>query len=122
MSKSRIPQKVDGYRSEVINALIDCVTMLWPKRSATLLINPSASGCGFEVKRPGSGGGAAPFSGTAYVAGNKTTGLGTKDWVRCFLDTGTAEDNDGPAPNPFPYREEWYEVAYTHGDIHIPRA
>jgi len=63
-----------------------------------------------------------PFSGTAYVSGNKTTGLGTKDWVRCFLDTGTAEDHDGPAPNPFPPNEEWYEVAFTPGDIHESRA
>ena len=49
-------------------------------------------------------GGSMPFSGVAYIAGNKTTGLGTKDWVRCFLDTATAEDNDGPPPNPFPPR------------------
>ena len=68
------------------------------------------------------GGGAMPFSGTAYIAGNKTTGLGTKDWVRCFLDTATAEDNDGPPPNPFPPNEEWYEVVQTPGDIHISRA
>lgn len=63
-----------------------------------------------------------PFSGTAYIAGNKTTGLGTKDWVRCFLDTATAEDNDGPPPDPFPPNEEWYEVSKTSGDIHITRA
>ena len=118
--KDMIPEKISGFRSEVINGLIDCVQALWPKRSATLLINPGANGCSFEVKRTGSGGGG--FSGRAYVAGNKTTGLGTKKWVRCFLDSGTAEDNDGPAPNPFPYNEEWYEVASTFGDIHIPRA
>jgi hypothetical protein len=63
-----------------------------------------------------------PFSGTAYIAGNKTTGLGEKDWVRCFLDTATAEDHDGPPPNPFPPNEEWYEVSKTSGDIHITRA
>jgi len=62
------------------------------------------------------------FSGTAYIAGRKTTGLGTKQWVRCFLDTATAEDNDGPPPDPFPINEEWYEVSQTSGDIHIPRA
>lgn len=67
-------------------------------------------------------GGSSVFTGTAYIAGNKTTGLGTKAWVRCFLDTATAEDHDGPAPNPFPSNEEWYEVANTSGDIHIPRA
>ena len=69
-------------------------------------------------------GGAAsmPFSGTAYVAGNKTTGLGTKDWVRCKLDLATAEDHDGPPPDPFPPNEEWYEVDQTPGDIHISRS
>jgi hypothetical protein len=65
------------------------------------------------------------FSGIAYIAGNKTTGLnsdGTKAWVRCFIDTATAEENAGPPPNPFPINEEWYEKAKTAGDIHIPRA
>lgn len=61
------------------------------------------------------------FSGTAYIAGHKTTGLGTKAWVRCKLDLATAEDHDGPAPDPFPPNEEWYEVAKTSGDIHISR-
>jgi hypothetical protein len=68
------------------------------------------------------GSGTSTFSGTAYIAGSKTTGLGTKEWVRCFLDTATAEDNDGPPPDPFPPNEEWYEVSQTAGDIHIPRA
>ena len=68
------------------------------------------------------GGGSMPFSGTAYVAGNKTTGLGTKAWVRCNLLKGTAVDHDGPAPNPFPPNEEWYEVAFTPGDIQESRA
>ena len=68
------------------------------------------------------GGGSMPFSGTAYVAGNKTTGLGTKAWVRCNLSLGTAVDHDGPAPDPFPPNEEWYEVAFTPGDIHESRA
>jgi hypothetical protein len=72
-----------------------------------------------KIKITGSG---MPFSGTAYVAGYKTTGLGTKAWVRCFLDKGTAEDHDGPAPNPFPPNEEWYEVSATSGDIHESRA
>lgn len=121
--KSLIPEKIDGYRSEVINSLIDCIIALWPKSSATLLINTSSRGSSFEVKRAGSGGGGSSvFSGTAYIAGNKTTGLGAKKWVRCFLDTATAEDNDGDPPNPFPANEEWYEVSKTSGDIHIVRA
>lgn len=65
---------------------------------------------------------ALEFTGVAYIAGHKTTGLGTKAWVRCFLDSGTAEDNDGPPPDPFPFNEEWYEVANLSGDIHITRA
>ncbi len=62
------------------------------------------------------------FSGTAYIAGRKTTGLGTKKWVRCNLAMATAVDHDGPPPDPFPMNEEWYEVSKTSGDIHIPRA
>jgi hypothetical protein len=121
--KKLIPEKVEGYRSEVINSLIDCVTALWPVRSATILTNVTSRGASYEVKRPSSGsGGSMPFSGTAYIAGNWTTGLGTKDWVRCFLDTATAVDHDGPPPNPFPPNEEWYEVSKTPGDIHITRA
>jgi hypothetical protein len=66
--------------------------------------------------------GASPFSGRAFVIGNWTIGLGTKAWVRCNLDTGTAVDHDGPAPNPFPPNEEWFDVSATFGDIHIIRA
>ena len=51
-----IPQKVDGYRQEVINGLIDCVTALWPRRSATILCNVTANGTDYEVKRPAAGG------------------------------------------------------------------
>jgi len=78
---------------------------------------------GYHVDMPAADG--LPFSGTAYIAGNKTTGLNSdssKPWVRCFLDTGTAEENAGPPSNPFPFNEEWYEKAQTSGDIHIPRA
>ena len=70
-------------------------------------------------------GGSIVFSGTAYVAGRKITGLSSdsgKPWVRCFLDTATAEEHAGPPPDPFPSNEEWYEKAQTAGNIHIPRA
>jgi hypothetical protein len=119
--KRIIPEKIDGFRSEVINSLIDCVIALWPMQSATLLQNVTMRGTSSEIKRP-AGGAGMPFSGTAYIAGNQTTGLGTKKWVRCHLDTATAENNDGPPPNPFPPNEEWYEVSQTPGDIHITRA
>ena len=62
----------------------------------------------------------APFSGRAFVAGHWTTGLGTKKWVYCY-DTGLCEDKDEDPPNPCPYNMEPYEVAFTHGDIHITR-
>ena len=78
-----------------------------------IIINPFMSG---------GGNGSMEFSGTALIAGNRTTGLGTKAYVRCFLDKATAEDHDGPPPNPFPPNEEWYEVSKTSGDIHIIRA
>ena len=64
--------------------------------------------------------GTTAFSGTAYVAGNTVTGLNsdpTKPWVRCNAN-GTATEDYGPAPNPFPANEEWYPKATTPGDIH----
>lgn len=120
--RAMIPPRIDGFRSEVINQIIACLEALYPASSSSILVNVTSRGTVYEVKRQESGGGSMAFSGTAYIAGNKTTGLGTKAWVRCFLDTATAEDNDGPPPNPFPPNEEWYEVAQTPGDIHIPRA
>ena len=118
----KLPEKIDGFRSEVINSIIDYLKALTPKKSATLLVSINSNGTSLEVKRPGSGSGSMSFSGTAYIAGNKTTGLGTKAWVRCNLELATAVDHDGPAPNPFPPNEEWYEVSKTSGDIHISRA
>lgn len=61
------------------------------------------------------------FSGRVYLAGVRYDGLGTKAWVRVRVDVNTVEDHDGPAPNPFPPGEEWYEVAKTSGDIHVTR-
>ena len=55
MSKSMIPDEITGYRSESINGLIRCVRALWPRKSATLLIDVLADGARYEVKRPGSG-------------------------------------------------------------------
>lgn len=119
----KLPAKIDGFRSGIINDMLDYMRAITPKRSASLLVNISSDGTGLEVKRPASGGGGSmPFSGTAYVAGNKTTGLGTKAWVRCNLELATAVDHDGPPSNPFPPNEEWYEVSKTPGDIHISRA
>ena len=66
-----------------------------------------------------------PFSGTAYVAGIKTTGLNSTPaypWVKCNLASGAATEDAGPPSNPFPPNEEWYEKANHSGDIHVPRA
>ena len=49
--KRMIPQKVEGYRSEVINAIIDCLIALYPQSSATIMANVTARGTSFEVKR-----------------------------------------------------------------------
>jgi hypothetical protein len=123
--KRIIPEKVSGYRQEVINGLIDCIIALWPMESATIISNVTSRGTDHEIKRIQAGGGAIVFSGTAYIAGRKITGLSSdsaKPWVRCFLDTATAEEHAGPPPDPFPSNEEWYEKAQTAGNIHIPRA
>lgn len=69
------------------------------------------------------------FTGVVYCGGRRFTGLGTKAWVRVnVLETVVANmvtDQDGPPPydsnGRLPEGEEWYEVAGTAGDIHIPR-
>jgi hypothetical protein len=60
------------------------------------------------------------FTGTAYVSGIKITGLAsdvTKKWVSCKAD-GTATEQAGPAPDPFPADEEWFEKSHIYGDLH----
>lgn len=67
----------------------------------------------------------AGFSGVAYIAGHKITGLNSNaslPWVVCNLDTSQAVQHAGPPPDPFPPNQEWYAKATTAGDIHIPRA
>jgi len=125
MNKSMIPDDIDGFRSEPINGILKCLRALWPLQSATIMHTVTASGTHYDIKRVQSGTAAIVFSGTAYVAGRKITGLSSdsaKPWVRCFLDTATAEEHAGPPPDPFPSNEEWYEKAQTAGNIHIPRA
>jgi len=66
----------------------------------------------------------AEFSGVAYVSGVKTTGLnsdGAKPYVKVDIGTNTVTEDAGPPPDPFPAHQEWYEKAYTFGDIHITR-
>jgi hypothetical protein len=69
--------------------------------------------------------GTAAFSGIAYVAGQRTTGLTSDDgkpWVKCDLSTGVATEETGPPTIPFPDGEEWFEKANTSGDIHVSRS
>lgn len=83
-----------------------------------------AEGDEIIISGAGAGGGKA-FSGVAYIAGHRVSGLRsdiTKLWVKCNLYDCTASEETGPAPNPFPAGEEWYEKAQVSGDIHIPRA
>lgn len=80
---------------------------------------------GLEIIISGSGGGAARFSGVAYVAGTRIENLNSDSaspWVRVNLYDGTAVQHSGPPPNPFPPGEEWYAKASTAGDIHVLRA
>jgi hypothetical protein len=67
----------------------------------------------------------ASFTGTAYVAGAKTTGLSSdieKAWVKCDAGTGSASEvYAAEVVFPFPPNTEYYEKAYTYGDIHLPR-
>jgi len=70
-------------------------------------------------------GGTGAFSGNVYVNGVKYT-LNLDDilpFVKVSLNpTGGANVvfSEGPMPAPFPDGEEWYEMAHTFGDIHIP--
>lgn len=66
------------------------------------------------------------FSGTAYVAGVKITGLNsdpTKAWVRIDFPSATAtEVTAAEVQTPFPPHIECYEKSKTFGDIHVLRA
>jgi len=69
-------------------------------------------------------GAAMEFSGVAYVSGRRITGLSSdssKPWVKVDVSNGTATEQTGPPSSPFPPNEEWYEKAYTAGDIHLTR-
>jgi len=91
-----------------IRDLEEDVSVIQPVSSSTPIPSPTVNSGGFA------------FSGTAYVNGAPTTGLnsdGTKLWVKC-THAGAASEQTGPAPNPFPANEEWYEKANTYGDIH----
>lgn len=65
------------------------------------------------------------FSGTAYVAGVKVENLNTypeRPWVKVDLANATATEEASAPPDPFPEDQEWYEKAYTYGDIHESRS
>jgi len=64
------------------------------------------------------------FTGVAYVAGRRQTGLdsdSTKPWVKCDVSTGIASEQTGPPSSPFDPNEEWFEKDNTYGNIHVPR-
>lgn len=66
------------------------------------------------------------FSGTAYVAGVKTTGLNsdpTKTWIKVDFAAATATQvTTAEVQTPFPPYLEFYEKSKTFGDIHVLRA
>ena len=59
-------------------------------------------------------------TGTVYLGGTKYTVGTSLPWIRVRRDALTVENHAGPPPEPFPPGEEWYEVANTPGDIHVP--
>ena len=63
------------------------------------------------------------FTGIVYLAGTKIDmrTLEQKDWIKVNVSAGTAVYADGPAPNPFPSNEEWYERRSVWGDLHVTR-
>lgn len=75
---------------------------------------------GKTISATGSG---IQFSGVAYVRGVKTSGLNSTSnaWVKVDIAAGTAVEDAGPPPNPFPDGVEYYEKAQTAGDIHVTR-
>jgi hypothetical protein len=120
MNTIKLPEKVRGYRSRVINALIDYCKANTLITSPDLLINQTAAGTSTALRRPQLLPDMRPRR--AFIAGNLTTGLGTKRYIRCNLGTATAVDHDGPMPNPMPPNEEWFDCESTYGDIHSTRA
>lgn len=94
-----------------------------------LLSEKVISGHGILIKQTNGGktisatGSGVTFSGVAYVRGVKFTGLNSTSnaWVKVDIAAGTAVEDAGPPPNPFPDGVEYYEKAQTAGDIHVTR-
>lgn len=55
-----LPQKINGFRANVINALIDYVESLQPLRSASILHSWTSRGVSYELARNDSGQGDSP--------------------------------------------------------------
>ena len=104
-----------------VERLRQCLRALTPIETPTIRPEMTLSGVALHVKAEGLPPPPA-FSGTAYVGGAKTAGLNdsSKGWVKCTA-SGSATEEYGPAPDPFPADEEWYEKAETYGDIHCDR-
>ena len=118
------PDRISGFRSGVINAIIDALDSLRPIASGTVWHEWRSDGVVTHSKGgTGAASAAATFSGVAYVAGTRTTGLtatATKPWIKCNRSTGAATEEAGPPSFPFPDNEEWFEKSRTYGDIHVP--
>lgn len=69
---NRIPRKITGYRSKSINALIDCVKMLYPLPTATIRREFTTTGVRLNAISKDSGGSSIrPFS--VSVSGTTAT-------------------------------------------------
>lgn len=66
----------------------------------------------------------AAYEWVVYLGGVKFGPLvdESKNFIRVRVDQNTVEEHAGPAPNPMPPGEEWYDKRTTpRGDIHVTR-
>jgi len=69
-----------------------------------------------------SAGAGKPFSGVAYIGGEKIINLksnSSKPWVFIDIILRTAVEDIGPPPSPFEPRTTWREKAQVSGDIYV---
>lgn len=119
------PVQGEPLRAAWGRQVVDMLRSLIPSSGPGIRVSRGPGGTCIASRAGHGGASGGAFSGIAYVAGIKTEDLNEdadKPWVKCVLGDGTASEQYGPPPDPFPDGEEWYEKANTYGDIHVVRA
>lgn len=116
-----IPDRISGFRSTVINGLIDFCESLRPIKSATVWPEWRPDGVA-QHAQPRDGGAAGTFPGNAWTPdGNRYTGLtdSTKPWLRYNKATGAITETDVEPSYPWGQNDVWRRKQDFAGDVYF---